>query len=71
MNISYDSNADLWRAYTKSNIDRWNQNFVNGEYIIAYEFDPGLHPKLQDMLPKVKILPKIFGSNIITEYLFL
>ena len=71
MNISYDSNADLWKAYTKSNIDRWNQNFVNGEYIIAYEFDPGLHPKLLDMLPKVKILPKIFGSNIITEYLFL
>ena len=71
MNISYDSNADLWKAYTKSNIDRWNQNFVNGEYIIAYEFDPGLHPKLLDMLPKVKILAKIFGSNIITEYLFL
>ena len=71
MNISYDSNTDLWRAYTKSNIDRWNQTFVNGKYIIAYEFDPGLHPKLQDMLPKVKILAKIVGSNIITEYLFL
>ena len=55
MNISYDSNTDLWRAYTKSNIDLWNRNFVNGKYIIAYEFDPNLHPKLQDMLPKVNI----------------
>ena len=55
MNISYDSNEDLWRAYTRSNIDLWNQNFVNGKYIIAYEFNPSLHQKLQNMLPKVNI----------------
>ena len=55
MNISYDSDADLWRAYTKSKIDFWDKNFINGKYIIAYEFNPGLDPKLQDMLPKVNI----------------
>ena len=55
MNISYDSDADLWRAYTKSKIDLWDQNFINDKYIIAYEFNPGLDPKVQDMLPKVNI----------------
>ena len=55
MNISYDSDADLWRAYTKSKIDFWDKNFINGKYIIAYEFNPVLDPKIQDMLPKVNI----------------
>ena len=60
MDISYDFNANLWRSYTKSSIDRWNQNFVNGKYIIAYEFNPSLHPKLQNMLPKVNIYAQDF-----------
>ena len=64
MNISDYSDADIWRTYTKSNIDRWDQNFVNGKYVIAYEFNPSLHPKVKNMLPKVNI----FGSNITVEY---
>ena len=74
MNISYDSDADLWRAYTKSNIDLWNQTSINGKYIIAYEVNPGLDPKVQDMLPKVNIsgeIREIPGSNITIELLFL
>ena len=59
MDISYASNTDLWRAYTKSNIDRWNENFVNGKYIIAYEFNPSLDSNVLNMLPKVNN----FGSK--------
>ena len=59
MDISYDSNTDLWRTYTKSNIDRWNENFVNGKYVIAYEFNPSLDPNVLNMLPKVNN----FGSK--------
>ena len=53
MKTSNDSNAEIWRAYPKSNVDIWDRNFINGEYIIAYEFNPNLHQKLKDMLPKV------------------
>ena len=53
MDISYDSNSNLWRSYTKSNIDRWNRNFFNGEYIIAYEFNSNLDSNVLNMLPKV------------------
>ena len=58
MNINL--NGDLWRAFTKSNIDLWDENFVNGKYIIAYQFNPTLDQEVQNMLPKVNI----FGSNI-------
>ena len=34
----------------------WDQNIVNGEYVIAYELDYSLHQKLQNMLPKVYLL---------------
>ena len=54
MKPSNDSNADIWRAYTNSKADLWNQTFVNGEYIIAYELNPYLHQKLKSMLPKVR-----------------
>ena len=53
MNISDDSNAALSRAYSKTNLDLWDQNFVNGEYIIAFELNPNLHHKIINMLPKV------------------
>ena len=62
MNIN--SSGDLWRAYTKSNIDLWDQNFVNGKYIIAYKFNPTLEQKVQNMLPKVKI----FGPDFRLKY---
>ena len=53
MNISDDSNAALSKAYSKSNLDLWDQNFVNGKYIIAFELNPNLHDKIRSMLPKV------------------
>ena len=40
-------------AFIDSTIQLWNQNPVNGKYVIAYELDPGLHDKLKTKLPKV------------------
>ena len=54
MKSSNDSNADIWRAYPNSKVDLWDQNFINGEYIISYELNPYLHQKLKNMLPKVR-----------------
>ena len=53
MEINGDSNAAFWKAYPKSNVDLWDQNVVNGEFVIAYELSPGLDHKLQNMLPEV------------------
>ena len=54
MITSDDPNSALMsHAFPDSTIQLWNQNLVNGEYIIAYEFHSGLHHKLQTMLPKV------------------
>ena len=54
MNVSDDSNTALSNAaYSKSNFDLWDQNFVNGQYIIAFEFSPQLHYKIRKMLPQV------------------
>ena len=53
MKLNGDSNAAIWNAYPKSNVDLWDQNVVNGEFIIAYVVSPGLDYKLQDLLPKV------------------
>ena len=53
MDSSDDSSADLWKAYPKANVDLWDQNVVNGEYVVAFEINPGLHPKLKNLLPKV------------------
>ena len=54
MNVSDDSNAALSNAaYSKSNLDLWDQNFVNGEYVIAYEFNPSLDQAVQSALPEV------------------
>ena len=56
MKSSSDSNADIWRSYPDSTVDLWNQSFVNGEYKIAYEFNPNLHQKVRSLLPKVRLL---------------
>ena len=53
MKINDASNATIWNAYPDSEVDLWDQNVVNGEYVIAYELSPGLDRKLQNMLPKV------------------
>ena len=56
MKSSSDSNAEIWRAYPKSRVDLWDQNLINGEYKIAYEFNPNLHQKVRSLLPKVRLL---------------
>ena len=56
LNTSSDQNAGFWKAYPDSAVDLWDQNFVNGEYVIAYEMNIGLDPKLKNMLPKVNTL---------------
>ena len=54
MITSDDPNAALMsHAFPDSTVQLWDQNFVSGEYIIAYEFNPGLHNKLKTMLPEV------------------
>ena len=47
------SNAAIWKAYPDSKVDLWNQNLVNGEYVIAFELNPGLGQSLQHRLPQV------------------
>ena len=56
MKTSDHSNAALWRAYPDTKVDFWDENFVDGEYIIAYEMDSDLHLELKRMLPKVLFL---------------
>ena len=48
------SNSKMLKAYARSTVDLWDQNFVNGKYIIAYELSPGLSRTIQDLLPKVR-----------------
>ena len=40
-------------CYSTSLTDLWHDNFVNGEYVIAYEFNSNLDSKIKHMLPKV------------------
>ena len=53
LNTSNYFNTGLWRAFSNSE-DLWDQNLVNGEYIIAYELNPSLDQKLIGMLPTVR-----------------
>ena len=54
MITSDDSNLGLMnRAFPDSTVQLWNQNPVNGKYVIPYELDPWLHEKLKTKLPKV------------------
>ena len=59
MKLSGDSNTAMWNAYLDSEVDLWDQNVVNGEFVIAYEINLGLDHKLQNMLPEVKFQSKI------------
>lgn len=65
MKPSNDSNAAIWEGYSGSKIDLWDKNFNNGEYVIAYKLNPGLHPKIKSMLPEVKfkLKPLICDQN--------
>ena len=53
MKTSSGSNAAIWKAYPDSQVDLWDQNLVNGEYVIAFEMNPGLGQSLQNLLPAV------------------
>ena len=53
MKTTANSNATLWNAFQDSRVDLWDQNFFDGEYIIAYDLNPGLHQNVQNMLPMV------------------
>ena len=55
------SNTTLWQAYPDSTHDLWDQNFVNGEYIVAYEINTGLDRSIQSLLPEVRL--QIFQNN--------
>ena len=57
MNISSDANFS--NAFPTTTSDLWNQNIVNGKYIIAYKLNPGLDRRLQTMLPKVSLIPEL------------
>ena len=59
MKLSGDSNTAMWNAYPDSEVDLWDQNVVNGEFVIAYEINPGLDHKLQNMLPEVYFQSKV------------
>ena len=56
---------DFLRAYPSPNAYLWDQNFVNGQYVIAYVFDYGLDQNVKSMLPKVIIL--VHGRNKIGD----
>ena len=53
MNISNDVDAIFSKAFSDSTIDLWDQNIVNGQYVIAYKLDPGLDSLIKTTLPKV------------------
>ena len=56
INTTSDSDAMTFNAYPvklwDSSVDLWDQNIAD-QYIIAYEINSGLAPKIQNMLPKV------------------
>ena len=47
------TSVPLSRAYQSTEAKLWDQNIVNGEYVISYEIDYSLHQDVQSMLPKV------------------
>ena len=44
----------IQKAYPDSGAALWNETFVNGKYLIAYELNAGLAHTLQRMLPEVR-----------------
>ena len=67
MKTSDDSSTPLFRAYQSTETKLWDQNIVNGEYVIDYELDFSLHPDLQNMLPKVYFIYRL-NSGIFTIF---
>jgi len=69
--MSNDSNAAILKAYPDSKVDLWDQNLLNGEYVIAYEFSPGLDRKLQKMLPKVSFVLFLIFFDVCRYIIFI
>ena len=46
-------------ATSSSLTDLWHDNFVNGEYVIAYEINSYVHSKIKYMLAKVRFQGRI------------
>ena len=63
MKTSSGSNAAIWKAYPDSQVDLWDQNLINGEYVIAFEMNPGLGQSLQNLLPAVSTMAQNGGSR--------
>ena len=57
--------VNLSDALTDWRTDLWHEIFTNGAYLIAYEFNPGLHPKLKSMLPKVRRMNHQCASGLL------
>ena len=53
LKTSMNSNNGRLKSFPDSEVDLWDQNIVNGQYVIAYEMNGGLDPDFIDMLPKV------------------
>ena len=73
MITSDDPNAAIMnQAFPDSTVQLWDQNFVNGEYIIAFELGPQLHYKIRRMLPLVglRLTFKNIPGNIVFFVIF-
>ena len=51
--------SGLHMAYSKNSDNYWNQNIVNGEYVIAYKFGPWLNQAVKSGLPEVNLFFKL------------
>ena len=54
MNTSDISNPDLVRAYPDTTVDLWDENIVNGKYVIAYTMSSKLSDEIKNILPTVR-----------------
>ena len=66
---NFSNGADILEAYQDSTKNLWNQNNVNGAYIISYEFNKGLAPTLKDMLPKVNFISDALSTRKAYTYI--
>ena len=48
------------KAFVDSSTELWDQNVVNGQYVISYEVNQGLDDKIKNMLPEVNLLQAYF-----------
>ena len=66
MNTSDSSNPDLVRAYPDTTVDLWDENIVDGKYIISYHLSSKLSHEIKTMLPTVRCLNTTFKMGLIS-----